>query len=443
MFEQLSNQFGTIVNRLQGYKYLSAEHIDNALTEIKTALIEADVALSVVDKFSEAIRSKAVDIRIQKDINPGQVLTRLIKDELVALIADADIELKLKAKPPITLLMVGLQGVGKTTTAVKLARHLEKQKKMVAMVSCDVHRPAAIEQLKVLSRQTKASCYPTPSELRPDEIARQAYERASRELFDVLIIDTAGRLHIDIEMMDEIHRIHNSVPTTEVLLAVDSMSGQDAINSAKAFSEHIPLTGIVLTKADGDSRGGAALSAKMVTGKPIKLIGTGEKLDQLEVFDPERIASRILGLGEIESLLRDIEQKTDIKDAKKLAAKVKRAKFDLNDVKEQIRQIQNMGGISAMLDKLPAAIKKNAISKSAAQETQLKASIAVIDSMTPFEREHPERLNGSRKKRIAAGSGTAIQDINRVLKRHQQMQKAAKKLGKSSKLPKMPAGFMS
>ena len=442
MFEQLSNQFSSIVNRLQGYKYLSVDHIDNALAEIKVALIEADVALSVVDQFSEAIRSKAADIRIDKGINPGQVLIRLIKDELVALITDADIGLKLKAKPPVVILMVGLQGVGKTTTAVKLARHLEKQKKMVAMVSCDVYRPAAIEQLEVLCRKTKASCYPTQSELRPDEIAKQAYERASRELFDVLIIDTAGRLHVDNEMMSEINRIHKCVPTTEVLLSVDSMSGQDAVNSAKAFAEHIPLTGIVLTKADGDSRGGAALSAKTVTNKPIKFIGTGERLDQLEIFDPNRIASRILGLGELESLIKDIEQKTDTKDAKKLAAKVRRAKFDLNDVKEQIGQIKSMGGISAMLDKLPAAMRKNAMLKSAAQETQLKASVAVIDSMTPFERQHPERLSGSRKKRIAAGSGTAIQDINRVLKQHQQMQKAAKKLGKSSRLPKVPGGFI-
>ena len=442
MFEQLSNQFSSIVNRLQGYKYLSADHIDNALAEIRVALIEADVALSVIDQFTKAIRGKAVDIRIDKSINPGQALIHLIKDELVSLIADANIELKLKAKPPITILMVGLQGVGKTTTAVKLARHLEKQKKMVAMISCDVHRPAAIEQLKVLCGQTKASCYPTQSELRPDEIAKQAYERASRELFDVLIIDTAGRLHVDSGMMSEVDRIHKCVPTTEVLLAVDSMSGQDAVNSAKAFAEHIPLTGIVLTKADGDSRGGAALSARVVTGKPIKFIGTGEKLDQLEIFDPNRVASRILGLGELESLIKDIEQKTDKKDAKKLAAKVRRAKFDLNDVKEQIGQIKNMGGISAMLDKLPAAMRKNAMLKSSAQETQLKASVAVIDSMTPFEREHPERLNGSRKKRIAAGSGTAIQDINRVLKQHQQMQKAAKKLGKFSKPPKMPEGFM-
>ena len=442
MFEQLSNQFSTIVNRLQGYKYLSADHIDNALAEIKVALIEADVALSVVDKFNEAIRSKATDIRIHKDMNPGQVLIRLIKDQLVALINDESIELKLKVKPPAVILMIGLQGVGKTTTAVKLAHHLEKQKKMVAMISCDVHRPAAVEQMKILCKQTKASCYPTQLELRPDEIAKQAYERASRELFDVLIIDTAGRLHIDSEMMSEIHLIQNAVPVTEALLAVDSMSGQDAINSAKTFAEHTPLTGIVLTKADGDSRGGAALSAKVVTGKPIKLIGTGEKLDQLEIFEPKRIASRILGLGEIESLLKDIEQRTDQKDAKKLAAKAKRAKFDLNDVKKQLGQIQNMGGIAAVLDKLPAAMKKNAMLKSAAQETQLKASVAVIDSMTPFEREHPERLNGSRKKRIAAGSGTAIQDINRVLKQHRQMQKAAKKLGKSSKFPKMPEDFM-
>ena len=243
-------------------------------------------------------------------------------------------------------------------------------------------------------------------------------------------------------MMDEMLQIKNAVPTTEILLAVDSMSGQDAINSAKAFAEHMPLTGIVLTKADGDSRGGAALSAKVVTGKPIKLIGTGEKLDQLEIFDPERIASRILGLGEIKSLLKDLEQKTDKKDIKRLTSKVKQAKLDLNDVKSQISQIKDMGGIASMIDKLPAAMRKNAMLKSATQETQLKASVAVIDSMTPHEREYPDRLNGSRKKRIAAGSGTTIQDINRVLKQHQQMQKAAKKFGKSSKLPKMPKGFM-
>lgn len=442
MFDQLSNQFSTIVNRLQGYKYLSEDHIANALAEIKTALIEADVALSVTDLFCNAVQSKASDIRIQKDTNPGHVLIQIIKDELVALIADQNIELKLKAKPPLVILMVGLQGVGKTTTAVKLARYLEKQKKMVAMVSCDIHRPAAVEQLAVLCRQTKASCYPTPSDINPGQIAEQAYERASRELFDVLIIDTAGRLHIDSEMMDEMLQIEDAVPTTEILLAVDSMSGQDAVNSAKAFAERIPLTGIVLTKADGDSRGGAALSVKVVTGKPIKLIGTGEKLDQLEVFDPNRIASRILGLGEIESLLKDIEQKSDKKDIKKLSSKVRRAQFDLNDVKSQISQIQNMGGIASMIDKLPAAMKKNAMLKSTTQETQLKASVAVIDSMTPFEREHPERLNGSRKKRIAAGSGTIIQDINRVLKQHQQMQKAAKKLGKSSKSLQMPKGLM-
>ena len=442
MFEQLSNQFSTIVNRLQGYKYLSKDHIDNALAEIKTALIDADVALSVIDEFCNAIRSRAGDIRIQKGANPGQILIHLIKDELVALITDANTELKLKAKPPIVILMLGLQGVGKTTTSVKLARYLEKQKKMVAMVSCDIHRPAAVEQLAVLSQQTKAACYPTQAKLQPNQIAKQAYERASRELFDVLIIDTAGRLHIDAEMMDEILQIKDAIPTTEILLAVDSMSGQDAVNSAKAFAEHIPLTGIVLTKADGDSRGGAALSAKVVTGKPIKLIGTGEKLDQLEVFDPNRIASRILGLGEIESLLEDIEQKTDKKDIKKLSSKIKRAKFDLNDVKAQISQIQNMGGIASMMDKLPAAMRKNAMLKSAVQETQLKASVAVIDSMTLLERKYPNRLNGSRKKRIAAGSGTTIQDINRVLKQHQQMQKAAKKLGKASRLPKMPKGLM-
>ncbi|MBC6413865.1 MAG: signal recognition particle protein [Chromatiales bacterium] len=442
MFEQLSNQFSTIANRLQGYKRLSGDHINNILTEIREALINADVALSVVDSFCSAIRDKASDIRIQKNINPGSILINLIKDELVALISDQDTQLKLKAKPPVVMLMVGLQGVGKTTTAVKLAHYLEKQKKMVALVSCDVHRPAAIDQLAVLCSQTKATCYPTPPNIQPEQIAKQAYERAARELYDVLIIDTAGRLHIDTTMMDEVVRIHRAVPTNEVLLAVDSMSGQDAVNSAKTFAESVPLTGIVLAKADGDSRGGAALSARVVTGKPIKLIGTGEKLEQLELFEPQRIAARILGLGEIESLLKDIEQKTDNKDIKKLSAKIKRAKFDLNDVKKQISQIQSMGGVASLIDKLPATLKNNAMLKSATQETQLKASVAVIDSMTLFERTHPEQLNGSRKKRISAGSGTTIQDINRVLKQHKQMQQAAKKLGKSAKTPKLPKGFM-
>ena len=442
MFEQLSNQFSTIVNRLQGYKYLSPDHITNAIAEIRVALIEADVALAVVDQFCNAIRSKAGEIRIQKDTNPGTILIRLIKDELVTLIADTNTQLQLKAKVPVVILLVGLQGVGKTTSAVKLAHYLEKQKKMVALVSCDVHRPAAVEQLAVLCNQTKAKCYPTASGQRPEQIAKQAYELAARELYDVLIIDTAGRLHIDAEMMDEVVRIYDTVPTTEVLLAVDSMSGQDAVNSAKTFADSIPLTGIVLTKADGDSRGGAALSVKVVTGKPIKLIGSGEKLDQLEPFEPQRIAARILGLGEIESLLKDIEQKTDSKDIKRLSAKVKKAKFDLNDVKDQIKQIQDMGGIGSIIDKLPATMRKNVMFKSLQQESQLKASVAVIDSMTPFERKHPDRLNGSRKKRIATGSGTTLQDINRVLKQHKQMQIGAKKLGKSAKLSRMSKDFM-
>ena len=442
MFEQLSNQFSTIVNRLQGYKYLSPDHITNAIAEIRVALIEADVALVVVDQFCNAIRSKAGEIRIQKDTNPGTILIRLIKDELVTLIADTNTQLQLKAKAPVVILLVGLQGVGKTTSAVKLAHYLEKQKKMVALVSCDVHRPAAVEQLAVLCNQTKAKCYPTASGQRPEQIAKQAYELAARELYDVLIIDTAGRLHIDAEMMDEVVRIYDTVPTTEVLLAVDSMSGQDAVNSAKTFADSIPLTGIVLTKADGDSRGGAALSVKVVTGKPIKLIGSGEKLDQLEPFEPQRIAARILGLGEIESLLKDIEQKTDSKDIKRLSAKVKKAKFDLNDVKDQIKQIQDMGGIGSIIDKLPATMRKNVMFKSLQQESQFKASVAVIDSMTPFERKHPDRLNGSRKKRIAAGSGTTLQDINRVLKQHKQMQIGAKKLGKSAKLSRMSKDFM-
>jgi len=428
MFGQLSQKFSTIVSRLQGYKYLSIDHIDKAVTDIRVALIEADVALSIVEDFCAAIRSKAGKLRVAEDINPGTQLVRLIKDEMVALIGSEPSALLLKAKPPVVILMAGLQGVGKTTSVAKLARYLERQRKMVAVVSCDIYRPAAVEQLAVLCQQTKAACYPTPAELRPPQIAKQAYARAARELFDVLIIDTAGRLHIDAEMMAEIRDINAAVKANEILLAVDSMSGQDAVNSAKTFAEHLPLTGIVLTKADGDSRGGAALSARVISGKPIKLIGSGEKLDQLEAFEASRIASRILGLGEIQNMLEDIKRKAGKQGIKKLRAKAKRAQLNLNDMKAQITQVKKMGGVAAMVEKMPAAMRQNAMFDVAAQEEQMKVIVAVIDSMTPFERLHPDRLNGSRKKRIAAGSGTTIQDINRVLKYQQMLGKTAKRM---------------
>lgn len=441
MFERITGRLAAVAGRLRGEVRLTEGNIADTLREVRAALIEADVALPVVGDFVEAVRGRAVGTEVAKSLTPGQALIQLVAEELTALMGGQCATLALDAQPPAVVLLAGLQGAGKTTTAAKLAQHLQARKKSVALVGCDVRRPAAIEQLAQLAAQCGAACYPTQADEPPVVSARAALERARLEYKDVLIVDTAGRLHIDEAMMDEVRELHDAVSPVEVLFVVDSMTGQDAVNSARAFGEALPLTGVILTKADGDARGGAALSVRAVTGKPIKMIGVGEKLDQLEAFYPERIASRILGMGEVESLIEQVGRGDGERKARKLLKKVKKRKgFDLYDVRDQLRQMQDMGGIAGLLDKLPAAMAGKAAANPLAGEQQVRTMLAVIDSMTPLERRRPELMNGSRKKRVAAGSGTHIQDVNRVLKQHKTMQKAMKKFSRGG-VEKMMRGM--
>ena len=433
MFDHVAGRLTALAERLRGEVRLTEDNIADTLREVRAALLEADVAVSVVGDFIDTVRRRALGAEVNRSLTPGQTLIKLVREELTALMGGACATLALNVQPPAVVLLAGLQGAGKTTTAAKLALHLREKKKSVALVSCDVHRPAAIEQLAQLARQCDAACYPTEAAAPPVVAARAALERARLDFQDVLIVDTAGRLHVDGAMMDEIRELHAVLSPVEVLFVVDAMTGQDAVVAARAFGEALPLTGVILTKADGDARGGAALSVRAVTGKPIKMIGVGEKLDRLEPFYPERIASRILGMGEIESLIDRIESKSDAKKTRKLAAKIKKRKgLDLEDVRDQLRQMQDMGGVAGLLDKLPAAMVGKVAAKAnpAFGDRQTKAMVAVIDSMTPHERRRPEILNGSRKKRIAAGSGTCIQDVNRVLKQHKTLQKTMKKFGR-------------
>ena len=442
MFDYVASRLSAVAERLRGEVRLTEDNIADTLREVRAALIEADVAVSVVGDFVDTVRRRALGAEVSRSLTPGQTLIKLVREELTALMGGACATLALSAQPPAVVLLAGLQGAGKTTTAAKLALHLGEKKKSVALVSCDVHRPAAIEQLAQLAGQCGAACYPTDAATPPVATARAALKRARLDFQDVLIVDTAGRLHVDAAMMDEIRELHAALSPVEVLFVVDSMTGQDAVHAARAFDEALALTGVILTKADGDARGGAALSVRAVTGKPIKMIGVGEKLDRLEPFHPERIASRILGMGEIESLIEQVESKSDAGKTRKLAAKLKKRKgFDLEDVRDQLRQMEEMGGVAALLDKLPAAmVGKVAKAAPALGERQTKAMVAVIDSMTPQERRRPEILNGSRKKRIAAGSGTCLQDVNRVLKQHKTLQKTMKKFGRGG-ARKMMRGF--
>ena len=433
MFDHVAGRLTALAERLRGEVRLTEDNIADTLREVRAALLEADVAVSVVGGFVDSVRQRALGVEVSRSLTPGQTLIKLVREELTALMGGACATLALDAQPPAVVLLAGLQGAGKTTTAAKLALHLRGNKKSVAVVSCDVHRPAAIEQLAQLADQCDAACYPTDAAAPPLAAARAALERARLEFQDVLIVDTAGRLHVDQAMMDEIRELHAALSPVEVLFVVDAMTGQDAVHSARAFDEALPLTGVILTKADGDARGGAALSVRAVTGKPIKMIGVGEKLDRLEPFHPQRIASRILGMGEIESLIEQVERGADADKARKLVGKIKKRKgFDLDDVRDQLRQMQDMGGVAGLLDKLPAAMLGKAAGKAnpAFGDRQVKAMAAVIDSMTPQERRRPEILNGSRKKRIAAGSGTHVQDVNRVLKQHKTLQKTMKKFGR-------------
>ncbi|WP_455205724.1 signal recognition particle protein [Kaarinaea lacus] len=442
MFESLTERLAATVKTLRGQARLTDDNIKDALREVRMALLEADVALPVVKDFVEHVRQRAVGEEVKKSLTPGQTLVKVVQSELVALMGEANAELDLKAKPPVIVLMAGLQGSGKTTTVAKLSRWLKENKKRSVMVtSADIYRPAAIDQLKTLAQEVGVDFFPSDPSQDPLDIAKGALQKARTQSTEVLIIDTAGRLHIDEDMMAEIKRLHQAIEPVETLFVVDSMTGQDAANTAKAFNDALPLTGVVLTKTDGDARGGAALSIRHITGKPIKFLGVGEKTSALEPFFPDRMASRILGMGDVLSLIEEVEQKVDRAEAEKLAKKVQKGKgFDLEDFRSQLQQMQNMGGLSSLMDKLPGMSGIPDAVKNQVNDKQMVRLEAIINSMTPHERRFPAVIKGSRKRRIAAGSGTQIQDVNRLLKQFTQMQKMMKKMSKGG-MAKMLRGM--
>jgi signal recognition particle subunit SRP54 len=431
MFESLTQRLSGTLQRLRGRGRLTEENIREATREVRIALLEADVALPVVQALVERIKVRAVGQEVLKSLTPGQALIKVVRDELTTVMGSAATDLNLNVPAPAVILMAGLQGAGKTTTVGKLAKFLkEKRKKKVMVVSADVYRPAAIEQLRTLAEQVGVAFFPSDSGQKPVEIVRAAIDDAKKSFVDVLLVDTAGRLAIDQAMMDEIKALHAAVNPAETLFVVDSMTGQDAANTAKAFGEALPLTGVVLTKTDGDARGGAALSVRYVTGRPIKFVGTGEKVDGLDVFHPDRVANRILDMGDVLSLVEQVEQSVDQEKAAKLAAKVaKGKKFDLNDMKDQLEQMQNMGGIGSLMDKLPGLGQiPEHLKQQVSQNKEVPRMIAIINSMTKKERRNPALLNGSRRARIARGAGLQPADVNKLMKQYQQMEKMMSKL---------------
>ncbi len=443
MFDNLSNRLTSSLDRIRGRAKLTEDNIKEVLREVRMALLEADVALPVVKAFIDSVKERAVGTEVSKSLSPGQVFLKIVKQELEKVMGEANDELDLKAKPPAVILLAGLQGAGKTTSAAKLARYLkERHKKSVAVVSADVYRPAAIKQLQTLAGEVGVDFIESDTSQKPIDIANNAIDIARKTHKDVLILDTAGRLAIDEDMMAEIKALHAAVDPVETLFVVDAMTGQDAANTAKAFGDVLPLTGVVLTKTDGDARGGAALSVRHITGKPIKFLGVGEKTDALEPFHPDRLASRILGMGDMLSLIEEAEQKIDKVKAEKLAGKLQKGKgFDLEDFKEQLQQMKNMGGMGAMLDKLPGMGGQMANIQDKVNDKMFVQMEALINSMTAKERRNPDVINGSRKKRISAGAGLQIQDLNRLLKQHKQMQKMMKKFSSKSGMKKMMRGM--
>ena len=432
MFDSLSERLGRTIKNLRGQGRLTEQNIQDTLREVRMALLEADVALPVVKQFIDSVREKALGQEVMGSLSPGQALIKVVNDELVTVMGEASVDLNLAVQPPAIILMAGLQGAGKTTTVGKLARLLkEKHKKKVMVVSCDVYRPAAIKQLETVAAEVGAEFVDSQADQKPVDIARDAVQRAKLAYQDVLLVDTAGRLAIDEEMMTEIKQIHGAINPAETLFVVDSMTGQDAANTAKAFDEALPLTGVVLTKTDGDARGGAALSVRVITGKPIKFLGSGEKSHALEPFHPDRVASRILGMGDVVSLVEEVQQKVDHGKAEKLARKMQKGKsFDLVDLRDQLEQMASLGGMGALMDKLPGAANLPAAIKGQASDSEMRKMVALIDSMTPQERKYPAILKGSRKKRVTQGSGLEVQDLNRLLKQHMQMSKMMKKMSK-------------
>ena len=445
MFDNLTERLTQSLRNVTGTGTLTEDNIKDTLREVRMALLEADVALAVVKEFIERIRSQALGQEVMQALSPGQAFVKLVFDELVRTMGDANEVLNLAAAPPAVILLAGLQGAGKTTTVAKLARFLqERHKKKVLVASCDIYRPAAIKQLEMVSGEVGAVFFPSDLSQNPVAIAQAAIADAKIKFCDVVIIDTAGRLHIDADMMTEIQQLHAAINPIETLFVVDSMTGQDAANTAKAFNDALPLTGVILTKMDGDARGGAALSVRAITGKPIKFMGIGEKLDALEPFYPDRIAQRILGMGDVLSLVEEVERNIDKEKADKMAKKLRKGGgFDLNDLLIQFQQMKAMGGMAGFLDKLPGMSNSQLqqATASGAPEKMMKQMEAIIQSMTPLERHKPDLINGSRKRRIAMGSGVQIQDVNRLLKQHQQMEKMMKKLATPSGITKMIRGM--
>lgn len=445
MFDNLSERLSQTLRHVTGKAKLTEDNIKDTLREVRMALLEADVALPVVKDFVEAVRERAVGTEVSRSLSPGQAFLKIVQTELETMMGAANEELALNAAPPAVVLMAGLQGAGKTTTVAKLAKHLkERKKKSVMVVSADVYRPAAIKQLETLAGEVEAVFFPSDTSQKPVDIANAAIKEAKLKFIDVVLVDTAGRLAIDDEMMAEISQLHTAVKPVETLFVVDAMTGQDAANTAKAFNEALPLTGVVLTKVDGDARGGAALSVRAITGKPIKFLGMGEKTDALEPFHPDRIASRILGMGDVMSLIEQAEQKLDREKAEKLTKKLKKGKgFDLEDFRDQLQQMNQMGGMGGLLEKMPNMGGVNLSQMQGLQgtaEKQFKQMESIINSMTPQERRNPDIISGSRRRRIAQGSGTQVQDVGRLIKQHKQMQKMMKKfMGKG--MSKMMRGL--
>lgn len=441
MLETLSDRLSQVIKAVTGQARLTESNIKDALREVRIALLEADVALPIVKDFIEEVKVKAEGKEVLGSLTPGQALIGVVKDELTALMGTRNAELSLAVQPPAIILMAGLQGAGKTTTCGKLALKLSQDKKRVLLVSCDVRRPAAVAQLTAVAKQVGVDSYPPQQGASALKIAEAALEFAKKNFYDVLIVDTAGRLSIDKEMMDEIRALSEILNPVETLFTVDAMQGQDAVNVARTFSETLSLTGVILTKMDGDSRGGAALSVRRVTGQPIKFLGTGEKMDGLEPFFPERLATRILGMGDILSLVDDAKKSVDDKEAAKLARKLKSGKrFNLEDFKSQMQQMQNMGGMGAIMEKLPSNLSQAAQGASLDEKTASR-TIGIIDSMTVVERRRPEVIKASRKRRIAKGSGVSVQEVNKLLKQFEQMQKMMKLMGKTGGLKRMLSGL--
>ncbi len=442
MFDSLTERLTRTIKDLRGQGRVTEDNIKDTLREVRMALLEADVALPVVRAFIDQVKVRAIGQEVMQSLTPGQALVKIVRDELVSVMGAGE-ELSLSVRPPAVILLAGLQGSGKTTSVAKLARWLkETRKKSVLVVSADIYRPAAIEQLQTLAAEIDAVFYPSNTAQDPVQIAQGAVDYARRQFIDVVIVDTAGRLHIDADMMDEIKRLHGVLQPVETLFVVDSMTGQDAANTAAAFNAALPLTGIILTKADGDARGGAALSIRHITGKPVKFLGTGEKTGSLEVFHPDRVVSRILGMGDVLGLIEEAQRKVDHKQAEKFADKLKKGKkFDLEDFRDQLQQMRGMGGMASMMDKLPGMGEIPQAVKDQVTDKETARLEAIINSMTPQERRFPDVLKGSRKRRIAAGSGTQVQDINRLLKQFMQMQKMMKQISKGGGIARMMRGL--